>query len=313
MKKPAVGNAVILLGGYLVFTLVANVAAGVLVQYMPMVLLFGLLTSAMIMGYGVSKESKKWLDILFVGIPYVLGMVCYGCARLLQNGDLIKVYRTIVPAVYAQIDLMNQITFGMIQRDVLVVVTLLMVATLTYGAVRFGMWVKTAETTNKKLIYNNVLVWGVHFYMMALLGQLVLQNPQLQMDNKLRMISGGIVTLVIFIVYFVIGKYSKNLEHGWLQVMSYLSVTLTAVGMYIASLLLIYPSGRYEVYVLPVAQSFFGVIGKALATALGEKAEFISQYGIVVSILLMLLPGLLVFIGNHTSREMTLSKEQILS
>lgn len=313
MKKPAVRNAVILLGGYLLFTLVANVASDVVVQYMPRVLLVGLLTTAMIMGYSISKANKKWLDLLCVGVPYILGIGCYGVARVLQSSELIKVYRMMVPAAYAQLDLVDQLTLGILQRDLLVVITLFIGCIVTYGAVRFGMFISSGETTSKKLVYNNVLLWGVHFYMMALLGQLVLQNPQFQIDNKVRMISGAIVTGVIFVVYFLVGKYSKNFERRWLQIASFMSVTLTTLVMYVACLFTIYPSGRYEVYILPVAQSFFGVMGKALAQQLGAKAEFISQYGILVSVMLMIIPIILVFLGNRTACEGVLQEEKSLS
>lgn len=302
MKKPVLQNAVVILGGYSAFALVVNMTSGVVVQYMPSVLLFALLATAMFMGYRGNSDNKKWIDGLFVAIPYLLGMGCYMVARMLQNGDWIKSYRMIVPAAYAQLDLMKKLTFGALGQDLLVGLTLFLAAVLTYVGIRVGMCVKTGETIAKKLVYNNVLLWGIHFYMMALLGQVIISNPKLQMDDTQRMVSGAIVTVMIFVVYFFIGKWSKAFTSMGLQLVSCMSVTLTALGMYVASLFLIYPSGRYEVYILPVAHSFFGVIGKELALLLGAKAEFISQYGMVVSLLLILMPMVLVCVGNRAAR-----------
>lgn len=303
MNKVVGRNVSVILGGYILLALVANYGSGVVIEHMPSVLLFGALATVVMMGYLCSTQNKKWLDGIVIALPYVMGMMIYGIARVFSQSDLIKMYRMIVPYSYTQVDLVGKMTFGIFSRDIVTVLTLVLSGFLSYGALRLGMKLRQSEKIFSKIIYNNILIWGIHFYVVTLLGQIVLDNPTLLTNDKMRMISGAVVTVIIFVIYFGIGKLSKSLNNAGLQIVSSCSVSLTALGMYIASLLLLYPSGRYEIFILPIAQSFFGVIGKAAALQLGAEATYISQYGIIVSIVLMLMPIVLVYVGHSASRQ----------
>ncbi|MGL4345212.1 MAG: hypothetical protein ACRCTE_08450 [Cellulosilyticaceae bacterium] len=302
MKKDSIRNVSIILVAYILLVGVTNSASSILVEFMPTVLLFGTLITSVITGYLMRPQGRRGFELVAIIIPYLLGVGVYGIARILKSAEWIALYRKMMPHCYAQVSLLNKITFERLPKDMQVILAVALIAMLSYVCMRLGMKLQRSQKTVCKLIYNNILLWGIHFYMFAILGGLVTLMPRMLTDDGVRITSGAVVTVVIFVVYFVIGKYSKTFENIGMQMLSCCSVTLTATVMYVASLLLVYPSGRYEIFIIPVAQSFFGVMGKELAMVLGQSADYISQYGYVVSVLLLLVPMVLVCIGNVTSR-----------
>lgn len=301
-------NVGIAVGAYLLLILLARYNVE-LFKFAPMILVIGALAMYMMIGFMQRKEDK-WGGRIAVILPYIISGVIYTVARIGQNTELIALFRKIVPQVYQPL---NKITFLMDQqlsRDALTGILLIVFAVLALVMLELGRRMSISESNVAKFFYNAVLVWGVHFCLFLMIHGLIAGNPAFMNDEKMKNLFAVGVTLAIFFVYFLVGRACKTISQQVVQFLSCASISLSAFIMYGLGQMLVWDIGIYERYILPVATSFIGTMCRALGVATGATGTVISQYGVVASFIMIIVPTILIFVGKLASIPEEMSEEE---
>lgn len=286
-------------GAYLLLILLAKQSVELL-SFAPTLLVVGTLSMYLMIGF-MQKDDGIWGGRLAVILPYIIGGIIYGIGRVGKNTELIALFRKIVPQVYQPLNKISLAIDQSVSRDILIV--LLSIGFIVLGIVmlELGQRIKASDKNVAKFTYNLVLVWGIHFYLFLGTYAVLLLNPKFMSDSRLNILFAVGMTCVLFIVYFFAGRACRTISNKILQFLSCSSVSITGLMMYGLGLFLIWNIGIYERYMLPIATSFIGTICKAIGVATGAEAATVSRYGVLASVMMILIPVLLIFMGKVAS------------
>ena len=287
------------LGAYLLLILLVRYNIE-LFKFTPVLLVVGALVMYMMIGL-IQRSEDKWGGRIAVVLPYILSGGMYIVARIGQNTELIALFRNIVPQVYQPLNKITKMMHQEISRDGMVAILMIVFVVLALFMLEIGRRIGNGESNMAKFFYNNVLVWGMHFYLFLVIHALILAHPVFMSNHKMRNLFAVGTTLIIFIVYFLVGRACKTIRQQLVQFLSCMSVSLTALMMYGLGNLLVWDIGIYERYILPVAASFIGTMCKGLGNATGAAGIVISQYGVVATLIMISVPTILIFVGKLAS------------
>ena len=300
MQNKSIGvNFGIGIGAYLLLILLAKQNTELL-KFSPTLIVVGIVCIYLMIGF-MQQEDGIWGGRIAVILPYIIGSIVYCAARISKNQELIALFRKILPQVYQPLDKLILALDQRLSRDVLTIILGIIMLVIGLAMLEIGRKIKSSNKTIYKFIYNTAVVWGVHFYLFLGVFAVVKKNPYFLTDNRLKTLFAVGMTLVLFIVYFLTGRACRTINQKVLQFLSCVSISVTALMMYGFGMLLVWDIGIYERYILPVATSFIGTICKAIGVATGAKGLVISQYGLAASMIMILMPTVLIFVGKLTS------------
>lgn len=271
-----------------------------LFSYTPELLVLGTLAMYMIIGF-MQRHGDKRAGRIAVILPYGVGVTMYAVARILKSADLMALFKKIVPQIYQPLNKISILMDQEISRDIIVAVLMMGFVVVSMLTLEIGRSMAASESSVMKFCYNIVLVWGVHFYLFMGAYAFAAMNPAFMSDIKMKNLFAVGMTLAIFLVYFLVGRACRNISLQIVQFLSCISISVSAMIMYVLGMLFIWDIGIYERYILPVATSFIGVMCKEIGQATGETAKVISQYGITASLIMSIVPSVLIFVGKLAS------------
>lgn len=300
MQNKSIGiNFGIGIGAYLLLILLATQNTELL-KFAPTLIVVGTVCMYLMIGF-MQQGCEIWGGRIAVILPYIVGSIVYGVARIGKDQELIALFRRIMPQVYQPLDKLSLILDQKLSRDVLTIILSIIMLVMGLAMLEVGRKIKLSDKNIHKFIYNTAVVWGVHFYLFLGVFAVVKKNPYFLNDNRLKTLFAVGITLVLFIVYFLTGRACRTINQKVIQFLSCASVSVTALMMYGFGVLLVWDIGIYERYILPVATSFIGTMCKAIGIATGAKGLVISQYGLTASMIMILIPAVLIFVGKLTS------------
>lgn len=284
---------------YLIFILLAYLNFK-LFSFVPVLLIIGILGNYFILG-AILNEKGIWGGRIAIISTYAVGGIIYTVGRLLINTELIATFRRLIPQVYHSVGILEQWTYGKITRDTLIAVFMVVFLILSLLVLEFGKRVKISTKERSGFTYNVVLVWMVHFYLFMPIHIIVSKFTSLMNDTKQSLIFGAIMTIILFVTYFFLGKESRTLKSKVLQCLSSSTITLTAIILYVLGLLFIVDIGVYERYMLPVVTSYIGTLCRSLGIMTGANVKVVSQYGFLATSIMIIVPTLMITVGKFTS------------
>lgn len=306
MKKNFIVSLMISLGVYTLFSILVGMNAGTVKYMAPMMVLASLAVSFIIGGL-ISKHVHQVAILIAVGLPYAVGAVFYSLGRIFTSHQLIAVYRQFLPQVYFNADSIAKLLPSGTGREIVVGVGIVVTMILSYLCVQAGIKLKQTQKTWGKFIYNVVLVWGVQFCLFTAYEILVSAVPRILVDEQVKFYFAFIGTIIIFMIYFFVGRSCLTIKNQLLQVVSMMSASVTSFVIYALAIGLGVPFGMwmeigiYERYVLPIGTSFFGVICEAIGKMTGAMGGDVRNYGMFATCLLVMIPTLLIYMGKYAS------------
>lgn len=219
-----------------------------LFSYTPELLVLGTLAMYMMIGF-MQRHGDKWAGRIAVILPYGVGATMYAVARILKSADLMALFKKIVPQIYQPLNKISLLMDQEISRDIIVAVLLIGFVVVSILALEIGRSMAASESSVVKFCYNIVLVWGVHFYLFMGAYAFAAMNPAFMSDIKMKNLFAVGMTLVIFLVYFLVGRACRNISLQIVQFLSCISVSVSAMIMYALGMLFIWDIGIYERYI----------------------------------------------------------------
>lgn len=284
---------------YLIFILLAYLNFK-LFSFVPVLLIIGVLGNYFILG-AILNEKGIWGGRIAIISTYAVGGIIYTMGRLFINTELIAAFRRLVPQVYHSVGILEQWTYEKVSRDTLIAIFMIVFLILSLLVLEFGKKIKVSTKELGTFTYNIVLVWMVHFYLFMLTHSIVSKFTSLMNDNKQSLIFGAIMTIILFVTYFFLGKECRTLKSKVLQCISSSTITLTAIILYVLGLVFIVDIGVYERYMLPVATSYIGTLCKSLGIMTGANGKVIAQYGFLATSIMIIIPTLMITVGKFSS------------
>lgn len=298
-NKNNISNFCIGVLAYLIFILLAYLNFK-LFSFVPVLLIIGVLGNYFILG-AILNEKGIWGGRIAIISTYAVGGIIYTMGRLFINTELIATFRRLVPQVYHSVGILEQWTYEKVSRDTLIAIFMIVFLILSLLVLEFGKKIKVSTKEPSAFTYNIVLVWMVHFYLFMLTHTIVSKFTSLMNDNKQSLIFGAIMTIILFVTYFFLGKECRTLKSKVLQCISSSTITLTAIILYVLGLVFIVDIGVYERYMLPVATSYIGTLCRSLGIMTGANGKVIAQYGFLATSIMIIIPTLMITVGKFSS------------
>lgn len=298
-NKNNISNFCIGVLAYLIFILLAYLNFK-LFSFVPVLLIIGVLGNYFILG-AILNEKGIWGGRIAIISTYAVGGIIYTMGRLFINTELIATFRRLVPQVYHSVGILEQWTYEKVSRDTLIAIFMIVFLILSLLVLEFGKKIKVSTKEPSAFTYNIVLVWMVHFYLFMLTHSIVSKFTSLMNDNKQSLIFGAIMTIILFVTYFFLGKECRTLKSKVLQCISSFTITLTAIILYVLGLVFIVDIGVYERYMLPVATSYIGTLCRSLGIMTGANGKVIAQYGFLATSIMIIIPTLMITVGKFSS------------
>ncbi|MGL4363369.1 MAG: hypothetical protein ACRCSG_08930 [Cellulosilyticaceae bacterium] len=265
-------------------------------RYFPIVMVIASLCLFFIVGTMLNKKINILASFIAVILPNIIADTCYFIALQTQNTRYIEYTRSIVPHTYGSISLWS----GVAPSTRFIIMTVI-ITILSVSAVLIGAYISEKRNTLVNWSYNNVIAWFGHFILFTILISIVSKFPLVMFQEKEKLILTFGVTALIFVVYLFIGRFCRNIKNPIIHLTSMMSVTVTALIYYIMIFVVPNSSSRFEYYILPVANSFFGVMCQKLGEAMGNIATKYSQFGFLATAIMIFIPVILMYIGNKAS------------
>ena len=284
---------------YLIFILLAYLNFQ-LFSFSPVLLIIGALGSYFILGAFLDKKGI-WGGRIAIVSTYIVGGIIYTIGRVIINTTLIATFRRMIPQVYHLVGATGQWASQSVSRDIRIALAMIIFLILSLLALEFGQRVKESTKELSSFAYNSILVWMGHFYLFMLTHAIVSKYTNLMNDEKQRLIFGAIMTIILFVSYFFLGKACRTLKSKVLQCLSSSTITLTAIILYVLGLVFVLDIGIYERYILPIATSYIGTLCRALGIAVGANGKVIAQYGFLASSIMIIIPTLMITVGKLSS------------
>lgn len=284
---------------YLIFILLAYLNFKIF-SFIPILLIIGVLGNYFVLG-AILNEKGIWGGRIAIISTYAVGGITYIMGRILINTELIATFRRLIPQVYHSVGILEQWTYERVSRDTLIAICMIVFLILSLCILEFGKRIRVSTKEYSSFTYNIILVWMVHFYLFMLTHGIVSKYTSLMNDSKQSLIFGAIMTIILFVTYFFLGKECRTLESKMLQCISSSVITLTAIILYILGLVYIVDIGIYERYMLPVATSYIGSLCRALGIVTGANVKVIAQYGFLATSIMISIPTLMIIVGKFSS------------
>ncbi|MDA3734165.1 hypothetical protein PBV87_22080 [Niameybacter massiliensis] len=279
-----------------------------LFKFAPILIVLGTCGTYLLLGCLLDKKGI-WGSRIAIFLTYIGAGIIYAVGRGIQSTELITVFRRMVPQVYHSIGKLGGAIGVEISRDVDVAIGLAVLLIVALGMLELGRIIRGSKGQAWGVCYNLILTGTGYFYLFMITHIIVMAFPTLMNDSKQKMIFGAIMTIVIFVTCFFLGKLCRTLQSRVLQCLSSCGITVMLFVLYGLGVFLIWDIGIYERYMLPVATSYIGTLCRSLGVVLGAKAQVISQYGVVASSLMILAPTLLIIAGKFSSLDKTKTEE----
>lgn len=300
MKKGILKDLFVVLAGYFVFAYLISSNWGTF-KYLPTFVVIGALGVFFILGGLLHNKKTKVGVIVAIVTPHMIADLFYVLGLQFKNSFFIELFRQVVPHVQSSMKLVEQIGLRDTLPSTRIAIATIMMIPLSYLAMVLGSKLRVSIKSSGKWVYNNILVWVVHFILFVVFTNVVTTFPSILKDEKTALMFAFLSTSILFVVYFFTGRGCLTIKNPIGQFTSMISVTATSLMLYIGTLLLFMNSGIFERYILPVATSFIGIICKKIGIMTGASAEIISRYGILATILMILAPVIIVYIGKVAS------------
>lgn len=303
-KKEFWNNVILSMGAQIFIAILVYITWGA-AKYVPgMILLFSL-GVYFIVGRVSKKLDNAYLRTLAILVPHIIGIAIYFFGKTIGvTGKLIKVFRLGFPQTYNTADLMAAWGADSLGRSSLIIIAAILIAILT--VVQFNLGSRFANKRSSiSATYNNIMVILTANYILAFFAtQCINWNNKIMVPSKAHSVFATVMGIVIVATYMFIGRYSRKTEQSkvWHMISLGTPVLISAI-MYGLVKLGVYQALRYEIFIMPTANSIFGDLAKKIGIMLGNGAEYISQYGLIASILIWIIPTVWMIIGSSVGKE----------
>lgn len=300
MHKTFWKQLAVMIVGYLIYAYLIASNWGTF-KYLSIFVLLGAFITYFLLGAWTAKAHFDVTAVLGIVLPYGLATTFYYMGLAEKSETYIRLFRALTPQVYGSTDFLEPfIPVTMLPSNKYLILTVIIIP-LAYASYWLGGYCKRSEKSAVKWLYNNLLVWGIHYFLFVALTNIMTSYPKILTDERARILFAFIGTVILFGAYFLAGRICRTLPGKVGQITSVLSVTVTSVILYIGMLFLVVEGGVFERYMLPVATSFFGILCRQIGLWTGATAKVISQYGFIATLIMILIPTVMIVVGKYAS------------